>query len=433
MAAVRAAKLRSGSRQQRNIWLGSYFNPANTIREGFWENPVESSALRDLSYNVEYCMRDYVNVSRHELDIAKAQFDRHGRKLPAHRAGKASTTGNITRKEYKISETERGRLQRAFFRLEIYLQCFPSVSAESATETDVQIHKFFGKLRLWEIQEIRCLYYHFKSRLIEYLDRLENQLVDTAVAAMSYADGRACKQSRCNECRIQHAQEGRGCPFRGPLSMYYGESRTAHVTSLFAVIASKGLASLTRFLDMSDDSRRREFLQRSSYHNSGNQFDHVIFSAAIESPERGIRGNTSSDMEKEYAPSARSKWSKGYEIWDSPYARGKGIGFLTWRIYQRKTLGYIFWDARRLKPANVSAAIEEALDRGVQSHVVDRDNEQCAVARLFHLQISQEVMQYLIRIYGTQMYSPHEEEPKRRQGFTPPGSTSKRPRLEERR
>lgn len=87
-----------------------------------------------------------------------------------------------------LSETERARFQRAFFRYEIYSLAFPLTGARYGSEdpflsAQSQFASFLSRLEIWEVEEMSCVYLYFMLLVGSSVDAVEDQLVAAALAA----------------------------------------------------------------------------------------------------------------------------------------------------------------------------------------------------------------------------------------------------------
>lgn len=81
-----------------------------------------------------------------------------------------------------LSSTEQGRLQRAFYRYELYTQIFSSdirCSGEKLWEMPSDSYFFLENYQHWEIEELACVENYLWSRLSSSFDRIEPRFVGT--------------------------------------------------------------------------------------------------------------------------------------------------------------------------------------------------------------------------------------------------------------
>ncbi len=85
-----------------------------------------------------------------------------------------------------LSSTERARLQRAFFRHELYCRAFPvdyHTPSHSLVPADLQCTQFIVRLEPWEVEELSCVHHYFMFLTGTFVDLLEDQLVGAVHAA----------------------------------------------------------------------------------------------------------------------------------------------------------------------------------------------------------------------------------------------------------
>ena len=79
-----------------------------------------------------------------------------------------------------LSWEEESRLQRAFYRYELYTQIFGSnmeYMGEKLWELPLDSHFFLDNYQHWEIEELRCVDNYLWSRLSNTFDRIENSFI----------------------------------------------------------------------------------------------------------------------------------------------------------------------------------------------------------------------------------------------------------------
>ncbi|KAK0621403.1 hypothetical protein B0T17DRAFT_508753 [Bombardia bombarda] len=85
-----------------------------------------------------------------------------------------------------LSRTERARLQRAFYRYELYSRVFPvdsNARCHSLVPADVQFSRFLARIEPWEAEEMSCAYHYFTSLMGRFIYDLEEQVVETVLAS----------------------------------------------------------------------------------------------------------------------------------------------------------------------------------------------------------------------------------------------------------
>ncbi|MCJ1397811.1 hypothetical protein MMC11_001007 [Xylographa trunciseda] len=77
-----------------------------------------------------------------------------------------------------LSITERGRLQRAFFNLELYSRLFHSEPNQASEFNAIeQSCLFLSRMPSWQITEIACIHEYLLDRLVYIFDKVEDRFV----------------------------------------------------------------------------------------------------------------------------------------------------------------------------------------------------------------------------------------------------------------
>ncbi|KAI1736191.1 hypothetical protein F4680DRAFT_432874 [Xylaria scruposa] len=83
-----------------------------------------------------------------------------------------------------LSSTERARLQRAFFRYELYCRVFPvkhDARYCSLVPAKAQFTQFLARIQPWEAEEMCCVHHYFTSLIGSFMDDLEDQVVEAVL------------------------------------------------------------------------------------------------------------------------------------------------------------------------------------------------------------------------------------------------------------
>ncbi|KAH8655710.1 hypothetical protein BX600DRAFT_72219 [Xylariales sp. PMI_506] len=84
-----------------------------------------------------------------------------------------------------LSVTESARFQRAFFCHELCSLAIPvsfATRPHSIFSALEQYALFLSRMRPWEVEEISCVHYYFKSRVRDLVHRLEDHVVGAVLA-----------------------------------------------------------------------------------------------------------------------------------------------------------------------------------------------------------------------------------------------------------
>ncbi|KAM7189198.1 hypothetical protein V8F33_010200 [Rhypophila sp. PSN 637] len=97
-----------------------------------------------------------------------------------------------------LSAAEKDRIQRAFYRYELYSQLFPQGerARDSPREAMTQFDLFLRHMTPWELEELACIH-HFLVNMIEgFMEDLDDEIFDTVVSSPGVRG-----ESNCRPCR----------------------------------------------------------------------------------------------------------------------------------------------------------------------------------------------------------------------------------------
>lgn len=152
-------------------------NHSETAREAFLRDyfqykplpfPTDKAtitALAGLCLRTSYFVDDYSTRAMHALNLE-------------------SNVGQTTTPT--LSPTERARLQRAFFRYELYCRVFPidhNARRRSVVPANEQFTQFVALMAPWEAEEMTCVHHYFTVLIGGFIDDLEDQLVEAVLTA----------------------------------------------------------------------------------------------------------------------------------------------------------------------------------------------------------------------------------------------------------
>ncbi len=85
-----------------------------------------------------------------------------------------------------LSQTERGRLQRAFYHYQLYT-CLNNSdhNGKPALQRQDQVDLFIAKFPAYQTEEHVCIYDYFEQRVQKTYEQLEDTFVDQVLADMS--------------------------------------------------------------------------------------------------------------------------------------------------------------------------------------------------------------------------------------------------------
>lgn len=109
-----------------------------------------------------------------------------------------------------LSDTEKGRLQRAFYRVELYGHLFQNGDCRSQDQeigADEQADSFFAKLTPWEIEELACIRDYFHNQFGVAFDRLEDEVFDAKLTKRWEKENAKSTSSVRNRDEDDHYEE----------------------------------------------------------------------------------------------------------------------------------------------------------------------------------------------------------------------------------
>lgn len=334
-----------------------------------------------------------------------------------------------------LSLTERARLERAFFRYELYSRLFPlgpGMSIKSVFSGGTQFGLFLERLEPWEVEEISCVHNYFTSLVRELIVALEDRVVRAVLmspgletpdgAQPSFPDavthGSPSNNSkppdRCNHqstpgadnsavinCgdRLDRNQEL--VPF-ADLELHgltlFETVRRRDVPRFISNMASFGLEHMARLLDGDDDQKKvmirkhapfgRDFLPEALKHTPLLDSEHPPPAHA----EGDVLDNDPRHPNLGYVLFSR----KGLTLYHEIYNHSRDLVYNPLR-----ERGYVFWDSARVKIPAVQQCLKEAKD-------VSRDTvlskswlrRESVEERLSGVRIPRSQMRSVIREFG---------------------------------
>ncbi|CAI4219633.1 unnamed protein product [Parascedosporium putredinis] len=80
-----------------------------------------------------------------------------------------------------LAAEERARIQRAFFRHELYARAFPKLGRASVVSSEEQFRLFVGRMTPYEVEELSCVHSYLAGLAAGCHRELENRLVSAGV------------------------------------------------------------------------------------------------------------------------------------------------------------------------------------------------------------------------------------------------------------
>ncbi|KAI1766146.1 hypothetical protein GGR53DRAFT_487589 [Hypoxylon sp. FL1150] len=267
-----------------------------------------------------------------------------------------SYTEVLQRHPLSLSATEETRLRRAFLRFDMYCQCFP-LSSRLRFQLffrEDQARLFLSQLSGWEIEEMCCVHQYLIAIAEAAVLGVENDFVDEVVdAAAGYPQ--LWGKRRPKRCRSLTGPNGvkvskvRRFDLLG-LELFITKDHNWTRGERIAGIASHGLSFLADLLFGDKATRRTRF---ETSHCAGNFLDE----AAKELVANSLGPIPGLDTQLEF---------DGTESWDRYNYGWSLLAATSWYVMTvpsrwrprrpERDLGYVFWDAARLRDADIRDA-----------------------------------------------------------------------------
>lgn len=289
-----------------------------------------------------------------------------------------------------LSTTELTRLQRAFFRYEIYSRVFPPSpehQLESLFSSENQFRLFLSRLEPWEVEEMSCIHTYFASLVAGFINDLEEQitqavLTSPGVRCPARPFSSSPRRMRTNAMatrgglwddsfaptRRQQTWKDRHTPqtteageklvffteldLRG-LSLFEKQTKR-RIPKFLSNMASLGLGFMIRLID-GNEKQRRDMIQERA------PFSRDFLPEALE-----------------YSPSANPGVEITPPITDIDRPCSPNLGYFLFRLTRQRVyariydihgkpvyeplreMGYVFWDANRIKIPHVKEHLDNA-------------------------------------------------------------------------
>ncbi|KAG9254079.1 uncharacterized protein F5Z01DRAFT_636741 [Emericellopsis atlantica] len=299
----------------------------------------------------------------------------------------AQLSGPATDGGQQLSSTELTRLERGFYRYELYCRVFPAEpgnALQSRSSAREQFERFIKRLEPWEMEEIVCIHQYFVYHLGTIVDDLESQLVTRFLA------------NACREPPVGDAQQ----------VLYYDELDMREMT-LFSTearkdsphnlgyIAASGLAFMNSVFHATTSTERLDLIRS---HGPGTRelLADALYRGAEEIPHPPISRDFSGDDPSlpnlgylQYAPDVTTIYMQ---------IREDDIRWLPMRL-----LGYVFWDSDRLENPLARSVMEQGQGMSMRElrQRFDRSKQPSAEARLDGFRVRRDVMDDLVRDYAS--------------------------------
>lgn len=272
------------------------------------------------------------------------------------------TTADIVRNS--ISETEHVRLQRAFYRVDLFCYVFHSsdkfndITHKHIASKAQELH-FLSRLPPWEVEEIACVWHYLRKRLENLFNTLEDNFVKTALEgshlgikdALGAEDREALfREAQYDSQKFYASQESVNishmddCFFRGGANDFFRNraKRFSHDKHI-EYLASMGLTFLRRLFDANPKKQLQIVIEntcrRSEVKFLSTALNVYCNKAAQRHSEWDNDDNTLDEYPRPNGPNRGFQWARK-AIGTSYPCRHKG---------GLRSLGYVFWDSSRLR------------------------------------------------------------------------------------
>lgn len=309
----------------------------------------------------------------------------------------------LSQAQAPLSVTERARLQRAFFHYELYARCFPldphHVVEKSVVHPREQAEWFVARLSSWEVEELSCVYWFFIDRLDSLIGELEEEMLQVAMDAQSDRNKRAARLSAVGHAsslpripsKLGDAEasrkSGTKVPRTDPLVAFntweegFFVYRTPGKEDAFEYLASLATLGITFVSQIifGDRSKSKDLIRARKAENRA--FLPEAIDCLVEKQRLAPVSLPAQTVHAQHAPAKSNDTTRPNEGYLMAAAKWKQRTYFELlsakpaRSLQR--LGYVYWDAERLKHQDVQARISKALE---QSSEHDRTTIGCGQA-----------------------------------------------------
>ncbi|KAK0762486.1 hypothetical protein N5P37_005302 [Trichoderma harzianum] len=387
--------------EQHWQFLDSYFQRDSTLFK-FPTTMYGIKTLASVNNMVSRFVDDYICHTLHALyAIEETEQDFHRPAVPcsSHAACQAG-----------LSATEKGRIQRAFFRYEVYSRCFPvspRLPDESIFAADDQFKHFLQQMAPWEVEELSSLHEYFWVRASRIFSEVEEEVVVKVLDAQT-ATASAIKKAQMRQAEFRRLLKTNSiecddgcCEFRPSDERgleLFGEDDRSALPDILRYLISLGLPFLQSLL-FSQGQRRKDLIRR-NYYGEREFLPHAIYedpnpSQAPKDPEN-ISDNDISHV------------NLGYLLFrpSSVEAVLSAMGIA--RYWPLRRLGYVFWDIERVRDPEVNERLHNArdCDPNVAKKAFNEFIQESAETRLKGMKLPRTLMEEIKNDYTVMFAEP---------------------------
>lgn len=368
---------RSECSRFKSLWkfLDGYFRSGPESSQDILLAPGKARALATLHAHVCRHIRRYADRTCAQLTD------------PAHKQVLDKTQQHAIEGNQRLSSTELTRLERGFYRYELYCRVFPvepGNALQSRSSALEQFDYFIRRLEPWEMEEIVCIHEYFIYHLGIIVDDLEDQLVDRFL-------GNARRDSEIDDA--PQLSQYDGLAIRD--MMLFSRDFRKNSPHNLGYIAASGLRSMNRVFHATTSTERLDLI-RSHGPGTRDLLADALYRGAREVPHPLI----SRDFGRDHASLPNFGYVKYAPDVTTIYIqiRKNNIHWLPMRL-----LGYVFWDSDRLeKPLAQSIMVEsQNMSQEELRKRFDRSKQPSAEARLKGFRVKREVMDDLVQDYAS--------------------------------
>ncbi|KAL6702188.1 hypothetical protein J3F84DRAFT_26631 [Trichoderma pleuroticola] len=343
--------------EEDRLWqyLDRYFQRDPALFE-FPKKMNDIISLAKLNNMVSRLANDYTRHTLHALYATeKTEQDPH------HRAAPFSCHAAC---QNGLSATEQARIQRAFFRYELYSRCFlanPRLPDESIFAADDQFKHFIQQMAPWEVEELSCLHEYFWVQVSRVFGEVEEEVVVKVLDAQT-TTASATRASRPRQAEIHGhlntstIEDDDGmCLFKGSnirgLELFSKYDRHA-LPEILRYLISLGLPFI-RSLLFTQGQRRRDLIRR-NYYGEREFLPHAIY----EDPNPPQTPNNPENI----SDNDISHVNLGYLLFRPPSVEALLSAMGIAKYWPLRRLGYVFWDIERVRDPEVNERLRNARD-----------------------------------------------------------------------
>lgn len=271
-----------------------------------------------------------------------------------------------------LSDVERARLQRAFFRYEVYCQAFPTARKtfvdgfgyfapdEHYLSPTSQFALFVSRLQIHEVEELSCVYRFYTSVAADKYDRIGGNFINDVEGLVwefetwpeSVDDDTATRGGMTKERYHRNSVSVDDIARLDPGLVPLDGGKRLHRHNDF--LASLGASTMAALLDGPDDEDTQHFLGccrplRGSWADA----------VDVQTEPHGL------DLPSEYLPAdvynaGPSRPGPGYYLFRTPSAEPYLSADLDANVSVLRDRAYIFWDGDRVRDPRVIRGLIQA-------------------------------------------------------------------------